>query len=123
MNSTPHPSQKKLRYGVIGVKGIGRRHFQTVRDHKQCDLVAVADIDEALARKVTNDLGITSYTDYRHMLEKESLDIVSIATPHNLHGSIGLDCLETGAHVLMEKPLAVRVSEADLLIETAKKKE
>ena len=122
MNSNPHPSQKKLRYGVIGIKGIGRRHFQTVRDHKQCDLVAVADIDEALARKVTNDLGITSYTDYRDMLEKESLDVVSIATPHNLHGSIGLDCLEIGAHVLMEKPLAIRVSEADLLIETARKK-
>jgi predicted dehydrogenase len=121
MTSSTHLSQKKLRYGIIGLKGIGRRHFQTVRDHKQCDLVAVADIDEALARKVTNDLGITSYTDYRDMLKKESLDVVSIATPHNLHGSIGRDCLEAGAHVLMEKPLALRVSEADLLIEAARK--
>jgi UDP-N-acetyl-2-amino-2-deoxyglucuronate dehydrogenase len=122
MTSSSPLSKKKLRYGVIGLKGIGRRHFQTVLDHKQCDLVAVADIDEALARKVTNDLGITSYTDYRDMIEKESLDVVSIATPHNLHSSIGLDCLESGAHVLMEKPLAVRVSEADLLIETARRK-
>jgi len=112
---------KKLRYGVIGLKGIGKRHFQAVREDNRCDLVGVADIDEVLVTRIAQELDIHAYTDYRVMLEKEALDAVSIATPHHLHASMGIDCLNAGVHVFMEKPLAIRVSEADHLIQVAKK--
>ena len=112
---------KKIRYGVIGLKGIGRRHIRTVIEHEQAELVALVDVDEPLVTNMSRELGIRSYTDFRKMLDDGVVDAVSIATPHHLHGPMGLDCLKAGVHVFMEKPLATRVSEIDLMISVAKR--
>ena len=112
---------EKVRYGVIGIKGIGRAHIQAAQANEQIDLVALVDVDETEVVQVAGELGIGAFTGYRHLLDAGIVDAVSIAVPHHLHYPIGLDFLKAGVHVFMEKPFAIRVSEADAMLAVAQK--
>ena len=114
---------KSVRYGVIGLKGVGGLHLRLAQGHEDIELTALVDIDEGFVREKANELGVRGFTDYREMLDAGVVDAVSIATPHHLHAVIGLACLKAGVHVFTEKPLANRVSEADAMIAAAKAKE
>ena len=109
-----------VRYGVIGIKGVGSKHVSMAREHENVELTALVDLDEAAVKAQSQELGVRAFTDYREMLNSGIVDAVSIATPHHLHATIGLECLNAGVHVFTEKPLANRVSDADAMIETAK---
>jgi predicted dehydrogenase len=109
-----------VRYGVIGIKGVGSKHVNMAREHENVELTALVDLDEAAVKAQSQELGVRAFTDYREMLNAGIVDAVSIATPHHLHAIIGLECLNAGVHVFTEKPLANRVSDADAMIETAK---
>ena len=109
-----------VRYGVIGIKGVGGKHVSMAQEHENVELTALVDIDEASVKTQSQELGVRAFTDYREMLNAGIIDAVSIATPHHLHAIIGLECLKAGVHVFTEKPLANRVSDADAMIETAK---
>jgi predicted dehydrogenase len=110
---------KKIRYAVIGVKGVGRLHIASAQQNPMVELTALVDVDDALARKKSQDLKVRSFTDYRDMLDAAMVDAVSIATPHHLLAPIALDCLKAGVHVFVEKPFAIRLSEADAVIRMA----
>ncbi|RMF89528.1 MAG: gfo/Idh/MocA family oxidoreductase [Nitrospinota bacterium] len=84
------------------------------------DLVAVSDIDAERGRQRAAELGCPFYTDYRVMLTETRPEVAVIMTPHPSHASIALDCLQAGCHVLVEKPMAVHVAEADAMIAAAK---
>ena len=109
-----------VRYGIIGIKGVGSKHVSMAREHEKVELTALVDLDEAAVKAQSQELGVRAFTDYREMLNSGIVDAVSIATPHHLHAIIGLECLKAGVHVFTEKPLANRVSDADAMIETAK---
>ena len=113
---------KPVRFGVIGVKGIGHYHCRFARENSAIDLTAIVDIDEDYLQATSQELGVQAFTDHREMLDAGIVDAVAIATPHGTHYSIGMDCLRAGVHVLIEKPLATRVSEADQMVELAKVK-
>lgn len=104
---------------VIGVRGVGKGHIQNLRQHPHAVLAAVADLDEDMANQAVEGTQAKIYTDYRRMIEAVSLDAVVIATPHHLHAPMTLFALEAGLHVLVEKPIAMRVSEADRMVQTA----
>lgn len=109
-----------VRYGVIGIKGVGAKHVSMAQEHENVELMALVDIAEASVRAQSQELGVRAFTDYREMLNAGIVDAVSIATPHHLHAIIGLECLKAGVHVFTEKPLANRVSDADAMIEIAR---
>ena len=109
----------KIRYGVIGLRGIGSLHCHVAKENERLDLVAVADTDEALLKKTAEHQNVRGFTDYRELLKAGFVDAVSIATPHHLHAAMGLDCLNAGVHVYIEKPFANRVSDADRMLQTA----
>jgi predicted dehydrogenase len=113
---------KKLRVGVIGIKGIGKQHVRLTKLNEQSELTAVVDVDNEAVSRAAAEYGVRAFTDYRDMLNGGLVDAVIVAVPHHLHAEIGLVCLEAGVHVLMEKPLANRVSEADALIAAARKR-
>lgn len=108
-----------VRYGVIGIKGVGSKHVSMAQEHANIELTALVDLDEAAVKAKSQELGVRAFTDYREMLNAGIVDAVSIATPHHLHAIIGLECLKAGVHVFTEKPLANRVSDADTMIEAA----
>lgn len=112
-----------LRAAVIGVGSMGRNHarvYREMEDSHDVQLVAVSDNTDSTAARVGRLMGVPHYEDYHHMLDIEEPDLVTLAVPTGLHHSIGLDLIERGIHVLMEKPIAKTVQEAQELVEHAK---
>lgn len=112
---------KQLRAAVIGV-GVGKGHIQGYVNHPKADVAALCDINEELLSRIADEFGVTKgYTDYREMLEKEDLDIVSVALPNYLHKPVSIDALEAGCHVLCEKPMAMNAEEGRAMRDAARK--
>lgn len=107
----------KLKTAVIGVGYLGKFHADKYAAHEGSDLVAVVDTNTDAAKQIADKHGVQALTDYRELLGK--VDAVSIAAPTTLHHDIARDFLESGSHVLIEKPITVTVDEADDLIELA----
>lgn len=110
-----------LRVAVIGVGNMGKHHVRNYSEIEMVDLVAVSDINEELGRATAEKYGCKYYKDHRKMLEEERLDAVTIVVPSRFHHRVGLDAIKAGVHVLMEKPIAMTVSEAEDLIAAAEK--
>lgn len=109
-----------LRTAVVGVRGIGGRHVQTVAAHPRAELVAVADLDVEAGRVAAEPHRARACETLGQLLERESeLDAVILATPHHLHAPMSLAALERGLHVYVEKPIATRISDADRVVEAA----
>jgi len=112
----------KVRFGVIGVKGIGKVHIKGILSTEEAELLAVADIDEEEGRSVASAYGVEWYNDYEKMLELEELDAVTVCTPHFLHYPMVMRALDSVKHVLVEKPMAITVGEADNMIANARRR-
>lgn len=110
----------RLKLAVIGL-GFGKRHANLIHSESfEADLAAVSDINpdfSAFAAK----LGVPFYTDYAEMIRREKPDAVVVAVPAHYHAAVGAACMEHGVHVLMEKPIANTLADADSLIESAKR--
>lgn len=107
----------KLRIGVIGVGGIGDAHLRAYAAWPElCEIVAVADIDLAVAQTKASRYHATAFGDYRVMLEQCSPDAVSICTPPKLHLPIALDVAERGIACLCEKPPARTLAETEAIV-------
>ena len=110
----------QLNTALVGLKGVGRQHLKGLAESARAKLVAVADIDAEHAGRVADEHGARAYGDYRALLDGEKeLDAVVFATPHHLHAPMSLDALRADCHVFVEKPIAIRVSEADAMVAEA----
>ncbi len=110
-----------LKIGVIGL-GMGRAHIKGYRSHEGATVVALSDMDEGRLKSVGEEFGVQGlYTDAIEMLEHEELDVVSIVTPNKYHKPLTLAALESGCHVLCEKPMAMNAAEAKEMLEAASK--
>ena len=96
---------------------MGRFHAQKLAASYAADLIAVVDADAARAREVASELGCAAETDFRRLLGR--VDAVSVAVPTERHHEVVGACLDAGVHVLVEKPLARSVAEADDLLARA----
>ncbi len=112
--------QSRIRIGVIGTGGMGQGHCGAMKDIEEVELVAICDIDPAVAAKVSEEHGVRGFTNHRELIEAGLCDAVTIATPHPPRPAIAIDCMRAGLHLLSEKPLSERVSTADQMIATAK---
>jgi predicted dehydrogenase len=97
---------------------IGTPHAKTLQKVEECDLAAVADVDEKHAETAAG-LKLKYFRDYEEMIRAESLQGVIIATPNDLHVSMGIACADQGLHLFVEKPIAPSLEEADRLITAA----
>jgi predicted dehydrogenase len=103
---------------VIGAGYLGKFHAEKYAALPDCELVAVVDVNEEAAKMVAEKTGAQALQDYQTLLGQ--VDAVSIVVPTTLHHAVARDFLQAGAHVLVEKPIAVTVEEADDLIQIAK---
>jgi predicted dehydrogenase len=111
--------QSPLRHVVIGVgAGIFATHRRAL-ETETAELVAVSDIDATRGQPLASELGCPFYADHRAMLADTQPDVAVVLTPHPFHAAIAIDCFEAGCHVLVEKPMAVQVAEADAMIDAA----
>jgi predicted dehydrogenase len=108
----------KHRIGIIGCGWFADFHLNALRQlDDRVDIVWAADVDEARAERVAKIAQARALTDYADGLA--DVDAVHILLPHHLHHPVTLACLEAGKHVLLEKPIAISVAEADEMIAAA----
>lgn len=115
-----------MRYALIGCGRISTNHIKAAVNNK-LEIVAVCDIvsdqmDTVLDKHgLKEDKSILRYTDYKQMVDELKPELVSIATESGLHGEIAIYCIECGVNVIIEKPMAMSLAEADKIIELAEK--
>jgi predicted dehydrogenase len=110
-----------VRFAVIGVgANIFNLHAKAIAA-SHLDVVGVADINLAAAEQRAEQVGCPYFGDHRELLASTKPEAVAVLAPHPYHASLTIDCLEAGAHVLVEKPIGVEVAEADRMIEAAQK--
>jgi predicted dehydrogenase len=112
-----NPMKKRLKIGVIGVGYLGRFHAQKYAGMAEIELAGVADVNRERAEQVAREFDTRPYQDYREMLPQ--VQAVSVAVPTSAHFTVVRDALAAGLQVLVEKPLAVTVAEADELVALA----
>ncbi|MDD5116768.1 MAG: Gfo/Idh/MocA family oxidoreductase [Candidatus Omnitrophica bacterium] len=110
----------KLRVGVIGTGHLGSIHAKIYKQIPACTLIGVCDTNPANLKAVSGQLRVPGYPDYRELFGK--IDAASIAAPTLLHHQIARDFLNNNIHLLVEKPFAVNLKQADDLIKTAEEK-
>lgn len=113
-----------MRYALIGCGRISPNHIMAAKNNN-LDFAAMCDIDPKMMKDKTEKFGLDSvhqYTDYQEMLEKEKPELVAIATWSGEHARIALDCLDAGCNVIVEKPIALSLADADRIIAKANEK-
>lgn len=110
---------KKIRFGLIGCGRISEQHFKSINLYsKRSELKAVCDIEIRKAKQSAKLNKIDSwYKDYREMLERDDIDIISVCTPNGLHKKMAIDIANSGKHTLIEKPLALKSKDVDMMIQ------
>lgn len=114
-----------MKYALIGCGRISPNHIAAAIANK-LDIVAMCDInpDNIVDKKLKFDLPDTvkEYLDYREMLKKEDIDLIAIATESGKHAQIALECIEAGCNLIIEKPIALSLEDADEIIKKADEK-
>ncbi len=108
----------KIRAAVIGL-GIGRVHAEAYHTLDEADLVAVCDVEDSRLRPVAERYGCRAYNKVEDLLADSDVDLVSVATPHPSHADLAIRAMRAGKHVIVEKPMAVSVAQADEMIAVA----
>ena len=107
---------------VVGCGFISGVHLSGWRRIRGVELVAVADLIEGRAKYAAERYRVPHYyTDYSRVIEMEEVDVVDVCTPTYTHAEISIAAMKSGKHVLVEKPIALRLKEADEMIGTAKR--
>lgn len=116
---------KTLKIGIIGCGGIANgKHMPSLKKQAQAELVAFCDIVEERAQKAAAEYGVEGakvYTDFRELLQDGSIDVIHVCTPNDSHSEITVASLESGKHVMCEKPMAKTVAEAKAMLEAAER--
>ena len=114
-----------MKYALIGCGRISPNHIAAAKANG-LNMVAICDIvssnmeDKKLKFELSDD--VKQYTDYKLMLEKEKPELVAIATESGKHAAIALDCIEAGCNLIIEKPIALSLEDADMIIQKAEEK-
>ncbi len=114
-----------LKYALIGCGRISPNHIAAALGNN-LEIVALCDIVDAKMNKTIENFNLPGntkkYSDYKEMLQNEKPELVAICTESGKHGKIALDCIEAGSNLIIEKPIALSLEEADQIILRAKEK-
>lgn len=113
-----------MKYALIGCGRISPNHIAAAKRNGLtfagiCDRNVTVMEEKALQFQLGK---VPRYTDYRQMLEKEKPELAAIATESGSHASIALDCIRAGCHLIIEKPMALSLADADNIIAAAAEK-
>jgi len=108
-----------VRLGVIGAGLIGKKHAALIKKIPGIRLAGISDVNPAAA-KLAAELETKYYSEYKDLLNHAALEGAVVATPTNLHTQIGVVCAQHGIHLLVEKPIAQSVADAQVLVDSAR---
>src|SRR5579872_1814731 len=111
-----------IRTALVGCGKVGQIHAAALRELPEADFVAVCDSDAGRAAAFAQRYGVPrSYTDVATMCRDAAVQAVTVCTPHPLHAAPVIAAAACGAHALVEKPLAARLSDCDAILAAARK--
>ncbi|MGO5275626.1 Gfo/Idh/MocA family protein [Holdemanella porci] len=116
-----------MKYALIGCGRIATNHITAAVNNK-LEIVAVCDVlpekmeDILTKHDLQNDKSIKRYTDYKKMIEENELELVSIATESGIHAEIALYCIDRGINLIIEKPIAMSIEDAEEIIRRSEEK-
>ena len=107
---------------IIGVGGAGGDFVQVFSGVEHVELRAICDLNEELLHKKKEEAGIAdAFIDYHGLCDREDIDIVAVCTPDHLHTEPAIAMMESGKHVIIEKPLATTFEGLERTVETARR--
>ena len=111
---------RTVNVGVIGVGAMGENHVRVYHKIEEANLVAVSDVSERALKKIEKKYGAKGYTEYSELLENPEIEVVSVCVPTTFHHNVVMEAIKNGKHVLVEKPIAFKLEEAEEMIAAAK---
>lgn len=110
-----------LGVGIIGCGAISKMHIEAFENNPHTQIRGVASKSEESAKKAGERLSVPWYTDYRELLEREDIQLISVCTPSGLHMETVLYAAERGIHAIVEKPLEISTERIDCMVEACKR--
>ncbi|MDA1175085.1 MAG: Gfo/Idh/MocA family oxidoreductase, partial [Chloroflexi bacterium] len=114
-------TQRTLRFGVVGIGNAGGGVLATMRKEPNVEAVAVADLRPHAREAFEREFGGTAYASMEELCADPNVDAIWVATPNPLHMTHAIMAANAGKHVVVEKPLAVDLKEAQAMIDAADK--
>jgi len=108
-----------MNFAIVGCGRIAPKHAESITALEEANLVAVCDIVDEKAEEFANKYNAKKYLNFDEMLENPEIDVVNICTPSGIHAELAIKAIEKGKHVMIEKPIAMSVEDADRIIEAA----
>ncbi|MBW4489533.1 MAG: Gfo/Idh/MocA family oxidoreductase [Trichocoleus desertorum ATA4-8-CV12] len=115
--SSQRNQPEPIRVGVIGVGNMGQHHTRVLSLLKDVELIGVSDVNVERGLDTASKYRVRFFEDYHDLLQH--VDAVCVAVPTRLHHAVGMACLQAGVHVLIEKPIAASIAEAESLVNAA----
>jgi len=109
-----------LRIALLGCGTMGKTHAHAYTSLGEAQVVAVCDIRPENAQALASLLGCEAFASYEAMKEKAEYDVLDVCLPTYLHCRYAIDAMQDGKHVFCEKPIALNLEDADLMVKTAK---
>ena len=111
---------RTVNVGVIGVGAMGYNHARVYYKLEEANLVAVSDVSERTLNKVAKKYDAQGFTDYEDLLKDPEIEVVIVCVPTTFHHDVVMEAIKHGKHVLVEKPIAFTLKEAEDMIAAAK---
>lgn len=108
----------KLMFALVGCGRIAKRHAQLLGEKQinGAELVSVCDVIEVRSKKYGDQFNVSHYTDMDRMMQNEDIDVVVVLTPSGLHSEHVINLAKYGKHIMVEKPMALKLNDADAMI-------
>lgn len=110
---------KQTNVGVIGVGSMGHNHVRIYSELENANLVAISDMVRGTLDKVSKEFNTVGYVDYDNILQIDDIEAVNICVPTVFHHDVVMRAIEAGKNVLVEKPIASKLNEAEEMITAA----
>lgn len=111
---------KKLKFGIIGCGLISNWHADAINLIEGAELAGATDVNEDARKAFAAKYGIKAYDSVEDLLESD-VDVVSVCTPSGLHAPLAIQAANSGKHIIVEKPMAITLKQADDMIEACEK--
>ncbi len=111
---------RTVNVGVIGVGAMGENHVRVYHKMEEANLMGVSDVSERALKKIEKKYGAKGYTDYCELLANPEIEVVSVCVPTTFHHDVVMEAIKHKKHVLVEKPIAFTLTEAEEMIAAAK---
>lgn len=110
-----------IQFAIVGCGHIAKKHVEAIKNTPGAELVAVCDTNPQRLQEYITEYGVKGYTDLGELLKDDSIDVVNICTPSGYHAPLAVQAANGGKHVIVEKPIALTLEDADAIIEACQR--